>query len=91
MDHVKMKISEGKGGTSYSFSYAYTNREQEIKWVENVIVAKRVGDKWTFAYNAAKDQTQEQFDTYKKTLEKVTQIVDTNAMNLNGVKVEHEK
>jgi len=88
MDHVKMKKTEVKGEVVHSFGFAYQNRAQEILWVEDVIVAtKHKDDSWTYTTNKAKDLSQEQFQTYGNLLAKITQVVDTNGMNLAGIKV----
>jgi len=91
MANIKMLITEGKGGVSYSFSYGYVDKNQELLYVENAVKATRTGDKWTFDFYMVAGQNQDQYQSYVKMLEKVTQVVDTNAMNLFGVTVEKGK
>ncbi len=88
MDHVKLKIEEIKGNAVYTFGFAYQNKAQEIKWVENAIVASKDKDgAWTYNVNKSEGLNQDQFSTYGNLLAKITQVVDTNAMNLSGIKV----
>jgi len=88
MDHVKMKKEEIKGEVVHTFGFAYQNKAQEIKWVDDILVAtKRKDDSWTYSINNVKDLSQEQFQTFGSLLGKITQVVDTNGMNLAGIKV----
>lgn len=91
MDNVKMAITEEKNATVYTFGYAYTDRGEELKWVDNAIVARRTGDKWAYDFNSVKNQTQSQFNTYQTMVAKVLQITEGNATNLFGVQVERPK
>jgi hypothetical protein len=88
MDHVKLVSEETKGGNVvYNFGFAYTNKNQEIKWVEDAVIATRAknGD-WSYEIAKVKDLDQNKFDTYRNMLGKVFQVVETNAANLSGIK-----
>lgn len=88
MDHVKLKKEEVKGNMVYTFGFAYQNKAQEIKWVENAIVATKAKDgNWSYQANGTGSINQEQYQTYVSLLGKVTQVVDTDGMNLAGIKV----
>ena len=90
MDHVKLKIEEGKTESVHTFGFAYTTKDQEVKWVDTAIVAtKHKGGDWTFDTSKVKDITLTEFATYKTLVEKVQQVIDTNATNLSGVKIVH--
>lgn len=87
-----MSVTEEKGqGTIYRFSYGYVDKNQELTWVPNVVTARRNGEKWNYEYAAVKNQDVNQFETFRKMLEKVTQVTETNAMNLMGITVEKNK
>lgn len=88
MDHVKMKKDEIKGDAVYTFGFAYQNKAQEIKWVENaIVVTKHKDDSWTYDINKSPGLNADQFATYANLLARITQVVDTNGMNLAGIKV----
>ena len=92
MDHVKMSIEESKQGTVYAFGFAYTTKDQEIKWHDNVVVADRKKDNsWEFKINTVKNMSQSELETYRTLMNKVAQVVDTNAMNLSGIRTEKAK
>jgi hypothetical protein len=87
MDSVSMQITEGKGYMGYTFSYCYVTKNQDLEWVKDVVEARRSGDKWAFNFNKVENQTIEQLNTYATMLQKVNQVVETNATNLSGIKV----
>ena len=90
MDHVKLLIEEGKSETKNTFGFAYTTKDQELKWVDEAIVAtKHKSREWTFDTTVVKGITYEEFATYKALVDKVQQVVDTNGTNLSGVKIVH--
>lgn len=91
MEHIKMSVVEEKNAIVYRFSYGYVGRNEELTFVPDVVTARRSGDKWTFDYAATKDQTANQFETFRKTLDKVNQVVETNATNLFGITVDKTK
>jgi hypothetical protein len=89
MDMIKMRVEEGKVATVYSFGFAYVTKEQDIKWNDDVIVASRdKNSAWTFRANAVKSFNQNELEVYKTLVSKVGQVVDTNGMNLSGIKME---
>lgn len=87
MDNVSMQITEGKGYTGYLFSYCYVSKSDELNWVKDVVEARKAGDKWTFNFNSVENQDVNQLNTYATMLQKVNQVVETNASNLGGIKV----
>ena len=88
MDHVKLRMEEIKGDSVYTFGFAYQNKAQEINWVEKAVVATKAKDgSWSYTVNKSADLNQDQFSTFGSLLTKITQVVDTNAMNLSGIKV----
>ncbi|MBF0556890.1 MAG: hypothetical protein HQK96_20435 [Nitrospirae bacterium] len=92
MEHIKMAVLEEKGSITYNFSYGYENRARELEWVPNVVTARRGNDsKWSFEYHAVKSQDLNQLETYRKMLEKVVQVVETNGANLHGITIEKGK
>lgn len=91
MEHIKMSVTEENNAIVYKFSYGYVGRNQELTWVPNVVTARRSGDKWSYDYAAVEGQDANQFETYRKMLEKVNQVAETNAMNLMGITVEKPK
>lgn len=88
MNHYKLKVQEEKGNLVHTFGFAYADKSQEIKWIENVLVATKAKD-GTWSYKAGKmpDLTHEQFETYKGLMTKVSQVVDTSGMNLAGITI----
>jgi hypothetical protein len=92
MNHYKLKITEEKGNVIHTFGFAYTDKAQEVKWIENVLVATKGKDgSWSYKQNKVQDLDQMQFETYKGLFAKVSQVVDTSGMNLAGIVVEKEK
>ena len=91
MDHIKMAMSEEKNAIVYKFSLGYEGRGQELKWVDNVVTAKRSGDKWSFDFADSKGLDAQQFEAYRKVLDKVNQVMETNATNLMGITIEKVK
>src|SRR5690242_19823915 len=91
MEHIKMSVTEEKNAIVYRFSYGYVGRNEELTFVQDVVTARRSGDKWTFDYAAVQNQNANQFETFRKTLDKVNQVVETNATNLFGITVEKAK
>ncbi len=91
MEHIKMAVSEEKNAIVYKFSLGYEGRGQELKWVNNVITAKRSGDKWAFDFSENSGLDAQQFEAYRKMLEKVNQVVETNGMNLMGITIDKVK
>jgi len=81
-------VSEEKGGNViHSFGFAYTNKSQEVKWIEDAAIATKSKDgSWTFDVSKVKDLDQNQFETYKTMLAKITQVIETNGTNLAGIK-----
>jgi len=91
MDHIKMAVSEEKNAIVYKFSLGYEGRGQELKWVNNVVTAKRSGDKWAFDFSETNALDEQQFEVYRKLLDKVNQVKETNAMNLMGITIDKTK
>lgn len=91
MDHVKLKIEEKSGELVNTFGFAYTDKSQEVKWIDGAIVATRAKDnKWAYKISKIGELSEQQYETYKNLLTKVTQYVETNGMNLAGIKVEKD-
>jgi hypothetical protein len=93
MNHVKLLIEEKSGELVNTFGFAYTDKSQEVKWVDSAVVATRSKDnKWSYKVGSKVGTlSEEQYATFKHLLEKVTQYVETNGMNLAGIKVEKPK
>lgn len=91
MEHIKMAMSEEKNAVVYKFSLGYEGRGQELKWVPNVVTAKRSGDKWSFDFSDNKNLDAQQFEVYRKLLDKVNQVVETNGMNVMGITIDKTK
>lgn len=91
MEHIKLAMSEEKNAIVYKFSLGYEGRGQELKWVNNVVTAKRSGDKWSFDFADSKGLDAQQFEAYRKVLDKVNQVMETNATNMMGITVEKIK
>jgi hypothetical protein len=88
MNHYKLKIEEVKGNQVYEFGFAYADKSQEIKWVENVVTATKGKDGvWTYRLNKVRELDTMEFETYKGLMAKVSQVVDTSGMNLAGISV----
>jgi len=90
MNKVRMTQTEEKGATIYTFDFAYIDRNQEIKWHNKAAVAKRGKDEWVFAIGAVKKLSVLELASYRFLHEKVNQVVETNAMNLMGIEVNHK-
>jgi hypothetical protein len=91
MEHIKMAISEEKNAIVYKWSLGYENRGHELEWVSNVATSRRTGDKWSFEFHNTAPLDQNQFDVYRKLLEKINQVAETNASNLMGITVDRSK
>ena len=92
MNHVKLLVEEKGGNTVHTFAFAYTDKTQEIKWIENAaVVTKDKNNVWSYQINKIAPLDEFQFATYKTLTEKITQIVETGGRNLAGIKTEHAK
>ena len=91
MNKVRMTQTEEKGFTNFTFDFAYIDRNQEMKWHDKAVVAKRGKDEWTFNTNAVKNLNVLELASYLFLMEKVNQVVETNAMNLMQIEVVHPK
>lgn len=89
MNHVKMLVEEKGGNTIHTFGFAYTDKAQEVKWVDKVAVVTKAKDNtWKYEIGKTGALDEFQFATYKTLMEKITQVVDTGGRNLAGIKVE---
>jgi hypothetical protein len=92
MNHVKMLVQEKGGNVVHTFGFAYTDKSQEIKWVEKAAVITKNKDRvWKYEIGKVASMDEFQFATYKNLMEKLTQVVDTDGKNLGGIKVEYSK
>ncbi len=94
-DNIKMTKTEEKGYIVYTFGFAFTTKNDEYKWNEKAIVARRGGatgdEAWDFEFKKFKDMDINNFRTYQTLMQRVNQVVETDGMNLMGIKVEHPK
>jgi len=91
MEHIKMSVSEEKNAIVYNFSFGYEGRGHDLIWVDKVATARRTGDKWSYEFHPTKGLDQNQFDVFRKMTEKMNQVAETNAGNLQGITIDKPK
>jgi hypothetical protein len=90
---IKVAIEEAKDARVYEFGLSVVDSKKEsLVWKEKVVTARKEKTGWTVSMNIDKKAMGiDWLEEYRKLLDTVSRVIETEGMNLSGMKVENKK